>query len=90
MEDKCVNSLCVLDFCFSNRGAKPNRWERDGEDIENGKLWWKGFQERGRAITKAQRKEKRCFKLSQPLFPMISIIFPTPSQSYSEDLHNGT
>ena len=90
MEDKCVKSLCVLDFRFSNTGAKPNSQERDGEDIENGKLWWKGFQDRGRAITKAQRKERRWFKLSQPLFPMIGIIFPTPSQNYSEDLHSGT
>lgn len=59
MEDKCVNFLRVLDFCFSNTGAKPNRQERDGKDIENERLWWKGFQDRGRAITKAQNKERR-------------------------------
>ena len=54
-----MNFLRVLDFCFSNTGAKPNRQERDGKDIENERLWWKGFQDRGRAITKAQNKERR-------------------------------
>ena len=38
---------------------RKNSVERDGKDIENERLWWKGFQDRGRAITKAQNKERR-------------------------------
>lgn len=72
--------LCGVDT-FLTQGAKPNSQERDGEDIENGKLWWKGFQDRGRALIKAQRKERRWLKLSQPLFPMIGI-FPTLTELF--------
>lgn len=92
MEGKCVSSLCVLGFCFfSNTGANPDpKLTVVGKSLMGGwmaralgakTLLGRVFKARGTADTKAQKKEKRWFKLSESLFPHLydGVVFPGSS-----------
>lgn len=60
-----VNSFVCWIFTFLTQEQKPNSPGEDGEDIENGKLWWKGFKT-GKQYKGTEEGEKMV-SLSQPV-----------------------